>query len=118
MKLPVKWMAPKSLFKGTFSKKSDVVRQVDTHFEHYEDRYISYPMQWSYGVTCWGIFTILAQFHTQDYTHAMTLAQDLSNGLRLYKPDNTACSEQMYVNCHDRTFWLVIKSYYWCMGFH
>ena len=53
------------------------------------------PMQWSYGVTCWEIFTT----GTVPYpgVHPMTLAQELSNGLRLYKPDNTACSDQMYV---------------------
>ena len=27
----------------------------------------------------------------------MALARELSNGLRLYKPENTACSDKMYV---------------------
>ena len=30
--------------------------------------------------------------------HPMTLARELSNGLRLYKPDNTARIDQMCVN--------------------
>ena len=52
-------------------------------------------MQWSYGVTCWEIFS----GGQSPYTHVRpsTLLTYLRTGQRLDIPDNLACSDEVYV---------------------
>lgn len=52
--------------------------------------------QWAYGITCWEVFT--AGSTPYPGLHPMTVIKQLDGGLRLEKPDNTACSEEMYVD--------------------
>ena len=50
-------------------------------------------MQWAYGVTCWEIFSGGKVPYTS--VHLSELLRSLINGLRLDKPVNDACDEQM-----------------------
>lgn len=52
--------------------------------------------QWAYGVTCWEIFTTGSIPYPG--LHPMTMIKQLDSGLRLEKPKNSACSEDMYVD--------------------
>jgi hypothetical protein len=73
VKVPYKWMPPESLEDGLFSELSDV---------------------WSYGVTCWEIFTVgKTPYPALD---PPTLLRMLKEGHHLEHPDNTACSPEMY----------------------
>ena len=51
-------------------------------------------LQWSFGVTCWEIFT----FGHVPYSgiRAMSILNMLREGERLERPTNTACSDKMY----------------------
>ena len=49
--------------------------------------------QWSYGVTVWEIFTCGAIPYGG--VHAMSLLKELQRGMRLEKPNNTACHDDM-----------------------
>ena len=51
-------------------------------------------LQWSFGVTCWEIFT----FGRVPYSgiRAMSILNMLREGERLERPTNTACSDKMY----------------------
>nr|BAA81715.3 protein tyrosine kinase [Ephydatia fluviatilis] len=73
VKLPIRWMAPESFHDGVFSEKTDV---------------------WSYGVTCWEVFT-LGKIPYPGVT-PFTLIKYLDEGGRLEKPSNAACSDQIY----------------------
>lgn len=73
IKLPVKWMAPESLSLRVFSEKSDV---------------------WSYGVTCWEIFSGGQIPYTGSKPSSiLNLIQD---GERLKIPKNSVCSSDEY----------------------
>jgi len=50
-------------------------------------------LQWSFGVTCWEIFT--AGKIPYAGVDPLTLIQLLEKGKRLDKPSNAACSEEM-----------------------
>ena len=51
------------------------------------------PLQWSFGVTCWEVFT--AGKIPYAGVDPLTLTQLLEKGKRLDKPSNAACSEEM-----------------------
>jgi len=50
-------------------------------------------LQWSFGVTCWEIFT--AGKIPYGGVDPLMLAELLEGGERLHKPSNAACSEEM-----------------------
>ena len=50
--------------------------------------------QWSYGVTCWEVFTGGRVPYTG--LPAMTLLSELHSGHRLERPTNITCSNEMY----------------------
>lgn len=52
-------------------------------------------LQWSYGVTCWEVFTCGKVPYVEVPTP--TLVRQLRNGLRLERPQNIVCSDKMYV---------------------
>ena len=50
-------------------------------------------MQWSYGVTCWEVFSLgRTPYPAVD---PFTLIKHLEGGGRLDKPSNAACSDEM-----------------------
>ena len=55
------------------------------------------PMQWSFGVTCWEVFT--GGHIPYSGISPVTLLHLLRNGDRLNKPMNPACSDEMWVEC-------------------
>ncbi|CAI8031785.1 Tyrosine-protein kinase transforming protein RYK [Geodia barretti] len=85
VKLPVKWMALESLNDGVFSEKSDV---------------------WSFGVTCWEVFSLGRNPYPG--VDPFSLMRYLDGGERLDKPQNTACSQEIYCimsECWDSEPW-------------
>ncbi|XP_068727961.1 uncharacterized protein [Montipora capricornis] len=75
-KLPVKWMAPESIFEDIFTTKSDV---------------------WSYGVVLWEIATLGGSPYAQ-MKHNQVLER-LKIGYRLEKPD--MCTDRVYTLMTD-----------------
>ena len=55
--------------------------------------YISNSIQWSYGVTCWEVFTCGSVPYAG--VPALTLSRELSLGHRLPRPSNAVCSDEM-----------------------
>ena len=53
-------------------------------------------MQWSFGITCWEIFS--GGKSPYPGVDPLSLTQLLQNGQRLDKPLNAACSDTMYVH--------------------
>eukprot|EP00731_Ephydatia_muelleri_P015946 Em0009g370a len=80
VKLPIRWMAPESFHDGIFSEKTDV---------------------WSYGVTCWEVFT-LGKIPYPGVT-PFSLVKYLDEGGRLENPSNAACSDE--INAMMRKCW-------------
>ena len=96
VKLPVKWMPPESIADGIFTEKSDVVSTTSgmQHARSVSDKCIlHFSMQWSFGVTCWEIFT--GGQIPYGGIHPVALFQLLHDGERLNKPTNPACSDEM-----------------------
>ena len=52
-------------------------------------------VQWSFGVTCWEIFSTAKTPYPG--IHPTSLIAQLENGERLPKPYNAACCDSMYV---------------------
>ena len=52
-------------------------------------------VQWSFGVTCWEIFSTAKTPYPG--IHPTSLITQLENGERLPKPYNAACCDSMYV---------------------
>eukprot|EP00731_Ephydatia_muelleri_P021558 Em0014g149a len=81
VRLPFKWLAPESIQDGVFNEKTDV---------------------WSYGVTCWEIFTCGRLPYAG--VDPCDLPKLLERGRRLERPENAACPETMYslmLKCWD-----------------
>jgi len=99
VKLPVKWMPPESIADGMFTEKSDVVSATNTTGMQDEapivicDTVLQYLMQWSFGVTCWEVFT--GGHIPYSGISPVALLQLLRNAERLNKPMNPACSDEM-----------------------
>ena len=70
-------------------------------------------MQWSYGITCWEIFS--GGRSPYPGVDPLSLAQLLQNGRRLDKPLNAACSDSMYVHNY---MYLYIHVYIMCAWIH
>ena len=62
--------------------------QLTCHEQHFS-------LQWSYGVTCWELFT--GGKIPYPGVDPVSLSSHLENGHRLDKPNNAACSEEMLV---------------------
>ena len=105
------WLMGVWLIDGIFSEKTDVV----SSRPYYPTvvRFICRPqfawlynwncwlrnwhfMQWSFGVTCWEIFSTAKTPYPG--IHPTSLIAQLENGERLLKPNNAACCDAM-VNC-------------------
>jgi len=97
VKLPVKWMPPESIADGIFTEKSDIVNATyqEWRMKHLVicDTVLQYLMQWSFGVTCWEVFT--GGHIPYSGVSPVALLQLLCNGERLKKPMNPACSDEM-----------------------
>ena len=52
-------------------------------------------LQWSFGVTCWEVFTGAKTPYPGQHPQAVITLLD--NGERMAKPANAACSDQMQV---------------------
>ena len=87
IKLPLKWLAPESINDGVFSEKSDVVCiKLKVQFQSH----CSF-LQWSYGVTCWEVFS--GGKTPYPGIHPVDLPRKLDTGYRMERPLNAACSE-------------------------
>jgi len=96
VKLPVRWMPPESIGDGVFTEKSDVVSATNTiGVQHASSVTLYFNLlftHWSFGVTCWEVFT--GGLIPYGGISPMALLQ-LRNGDRLNKPMNPACSDDM-----------------------
>ena len=90
VRFPVKWMAPESISHGVFSEKSDVVRELSILLLQ------SLPLlshQWSFGVTCWEIFT--GGVTPYPGIHSSAIARMNDPEQIMDRPNNQACPEDM-----------------------
>ncbi|CAI8052094.1 Tyrosine-protein kinase transforming protein SEA [Geodia barretti] len=72
-RLPIRWMAPESIESNMFNEKTDV---------------------WSYGVTCWEIFTCGGVPYAG--IHPMIVLREVRSGKRLERPSNLACCDEIW----------------------
>ena len=98
VKLPVKWMAPESICYGLFSEKSDVVRTSSFPPPSSENIPVLCPaclpsFQWSFGVTCWEVFT--GGVTPYPGVHPSAIPRMRNHERMMGRPDNQACSEDM-----------------------
>ena len=56
-KVPIKWMAPESIETGRFDERTDVVSTLVSPNNHGIVAF-KFVTQWSFGVTCWEVFTV------------------------------------------------------------
>ncbi|CAI8054934.1 Proto-oncogene tyrosine-protein kinase receptor Ret [Geodia barretti] len=71
-KVPVKWMAPESIEDHIYTHKTDV---------------------WSFGVTCWEVFTCGAVPYPG--LNPLNVPRELKLGRRLERPSSAVCSDEM-----------------------
>ena len=95
VKLPLRWMAVESLNDGVFSEKTDVVRLITSAIDSEEYVFhIFYDIaQWSFGVTCWEVFSLGKTPYPG--VEPFSLIRYLESGKRLEKPFNAACSHDV-----------------------
>ena len=91
-RLPVKWMPPETLNDGISNEKTDVV-SVILHqlWVIFYGTFLSATSQWSYGVTCWEVFSLGRSPYPGIENHE--ILQHISSGGRLNKP--TLCPEKL-----------------------
>ena len=104
-KLPIKWMAPECIETNVFDESTDVVGIIHLRFIKlycsilfvvfvvYESDCCLWCVQWSFGVTCWEVYTCGGVPYAG--VPATTLLSELRCGHRLDRPSNTACSDDM-----------------------
>ena len=105
-KVPVKWMPPESLHDKISNEKTDIVSQMSVYcinvctciaycvnFWCTGIYLMSLCYQWSFGVTCWEIFSLGRQPYPG--VQNSEIATLLEHGKRLSKP--SLCDEEMYV---------------------
>ena len=80
-------------------------------------------LQWSYGVTCWELFT--GGKIPYPGVDPISLSNHLENGHRLDKPNNAACSEEMLVvlatthsSKREEVWWLTCQAGVCCTCRH
>ena len=107
VKLPFKWIAIESLQDGVFSEKTDVVSDVlviaklcmyrilSTGTAILITIIISILLKWSFGVTCWEVFS--GGKMPYPGVCPLELIKMLSKGERMDIPENAACSKEMLV---------------------
>ncbi|CAH3178502.1 unnamed protein product, partial [Porites evermanni] len=90
-KLPVKWMAPESLYQGVYTTKSDVKQTINA-----VNLYIfitsGFSLRWSFGVVLWEMAT-LGGVPYPTLTNS-ELYRLLCTGYRMERPD--MCSDDVY----------------------
>lgn len=64
-------------------------------FTAHSGAWYAYSLQWSFGVTCWEVFS--GGKTPYPGVDPMTLSKMLEGGKRLSKPLNSACPEEMLV---------------------
>ena len=85
--LPVKWLAPEALIDKTFTTQSDIVSTIMLFIV-----IVTVVLQWSFGVTCWEIFTLGLQPYPS--VDEFDMVNYLKSGKILDKP--ILCSDKMY----------------------
>ena len=67
--------------------------------------------QWSFGVTCWEVFTCGRVPFSG--ISAMSLLTALRNGERLERPINAPCSDEMYTTyyCYANSYYFIVHVY-------
>ena len=92
-RLPVKWMPPETMNDGISNEKTDVVSIILHCFDLLRCIYtfLSATSQWSYGVTCWEVFSLGRNPYPGIENHE--ILQHISSGGRLKKP--TLCPDKL-----------------------
>ena len=95
-RLPVKWMPPESLLDNIYNERSDVVSTcfVSLCSWPYNITMSRFPIQWSYGVTCWEVFSLgRGPYPGVDNAE---ITDYISNGNRLKQPP--LCPDDVWAN--------------------
>ena len=86
-KIPAKWMAPEALHDRISNQKTDVV----SYLAHAHIAALCTYMQWSYGITCWEVFSLGRTPYPTIPNHE--ILKYLDEGNRPSKPD--LCPDKM-----------------------
>ena len=93
-RLPVKWMPPETLTDRISNEKTDVVILNEYSTSQFCMTSFILPLhssQWSYGVTCWEVFSLGRSPYPGIENHE--ILQHISSGGRLQKP--SLCPDQL-----------------------